>query len=81
MFGFRSISKCLLYMWHNYCCIITPLNLFLITFVFKKYTINGERFAEPNFRGFEEDRESFSVNILHERLFNNYRYNISAPGR
>ena len=40
-----------------------------------------ERFAGPNIRSFEEDRESFSVNILHERLFNNYRYNISAPGQ
>ena len=44
-------------------------------------TINGERFAGPNFRGFEEDRKSFSVNILHEHLFNNYQYNISAPGQ
>ena len=37
------------------------------------YTVNGERFAEPNFHGFrnfEEDRESFSVNILHECLLN-----------
>ena len=40
------------------------------------HTINGERFAGPNFHGFEEDRESFSVNILHECLLNNYRYNI-----
>jgi len=33
------------------------------------YTVNGERFAGLNFRGFhgfEEDRESFSLNILHE---------------
>jgi len=32
-------------------------------------TVNGERFAGLNFhgfRGFEDDRESFSVNILHE---------------
>jgi len=29
-------------------------------------TVNGERFAGLNFRGFEEDHESFSVNILHE---------------
>ena len=37
-----------------------------------EYTVNRERFAGPNFhgfRGFEEDRKSFSVNILHERLF------------
>ena len=34
-----------------------------------QYTANGERFAGPNFRGFEENRESFSVNILHEHLF------------
>ena len=47
-------------------------------------TVNGERFAGPNFCGFhdfEGDHESFSVNILHERLFNNYPYNISAPGQ
>ena len=33
------------------------------------YTVNGERFTRLNFRSFrdfEEDRESFSVNILHE---------------
>jgi len=33
------------------------------------YTVNRERFAGLNFRGFrgfEEDRESFSVNIIHE---------------
>jgi len=32
-------------------------------------TVNGERFAGLNFRGFrdfEEDRESFFMNILHE---------------
>ena len=43
-------------------------------------TVNRERFAAPNFRGFEEDHESF-LNILHKHLFNNYRYNISAPGQ
>jgi len=35
----------------------------------KKGTVNGERFAGLNFcgfHGFEEDRESFSVNISHE---------------
>ena len=34
-------------------------------------TVNRERFAGPNFRGFcsfEEDRKNFSVNILHECL-------------
>ena len=33
------------------------------------FTVNGERFAGLNFcgfHGFEEDRESFSVDILHE---------------
>jgi len=33
---------------------------------FKKNTVNRERFAGLNFRGFEEDHESFSMNILHE---------------
>jgi len=32
----------------------------------KIHTVNGERFAGLNFRGFEEERESFSVNILQE---------------
>jgi len=32
------------------------------------YTINGERFTGLNFCGFEEDHESFSVNILHELI-------------
>jgi len=32
----------------------------------QQYIVNGERFAGLNFRGFESDRESFSVNILHE---------------
>ena len=45
------------------------------------YTVNRERFAGPNFCSFEEDRESFFMNILHECLFNNYWYNISAPGQ
>ena len=47
-------------------------------------TVNGERFAGANFHGFcsfEEDHERFSMNILHECLFNNYRYNISTPGQ
>ena len=47
-------------------------------------TVKGERFAGPNFhgfRGFEGDQVSFSVNILYECLFNNYQYNISAPGQ
>ena len=52
-----------------------------IAMYYSEDTVNGERFAGPNFRGFEEDRESFSVNILHKHLFNNYRYNISAPGQ
>jgi len=29
-------------------------------------TVNGERFVGLNFHGFEEDHESFSMNILHE---------------
>jgi len=35
---------------------------------FQPDTVNGERFAELNFhgfRGFEEDRENFSMNILY----------------
>jgi len=34
----------------------------------KLITVNEERFAELNFCGFEEDRESFSMSILHELI-------------
>ena len=60
---------------------LSPLGKMQVNSFKKMYTVNRERFAGPNFRGFEEDHESFSVNILHERLFNNYLYNISTPGQ
>ena len=51
------------HVYNNYVCMQLCVRACVYAYV-NAYTVNGERFAGLNFRGFHEHCESFPVNII-----------------